>query len=68
MNVIKSEGRKERGNTQDYCDLTYTLGLEAEIEVELSSALNFCRTINHKGQKTLHETAGEKKKKQRTEA
>lgn len=58
--MIKSEGRKKREKSQDYYDMTYTLGLKEEFEVELS-ALNFHRTINHKGQKTLHETAGEKR-------
>lgn len=67
-NVIKSEGRKKTEKPQDNSDLTYTLrfkGSLKEFEIEFSG-MNIHCTINHKGQKTLHETAGGKKRKNRS--
>lgn len=64
-NVIKSEGRKKTEKPRDNSDLTYTLrfkGSLKEFEIELSG-MNIHCTINHNGQKTLHETAGGKKEK-----
>lgn len=63
--MIKSEGRKKTEKPRDNSDLTYTLrfkGSLKEFEIELSG-MNIHCTINHKGQKTLHETAGGKKEK-----